>query len=32
MYAAMKELIKRSSPDGRGLPALINRNPTITDL
>lgn len=29
MYAAMKELIKRGSPDGRGLPALINRNPTI---
>ena len=29
MYAAMKELIKRGSPDGRGLPTLINRNPTI---
>ena len=29
LYAAMKELIKRGSPDGRGLPALINRNPTI---
>lgn len=29
-YAAMRELIKRASPDGRGLPALINRNPTIS--
>ena len=28
VYAAMKELIKRAG-DGRGLPALINRNPTI---
>ena len=26
---AMKELIKRGSVDGRGIPALINRNPTI---
>ena len=29
VYAAMKELIRRGSPDGQGLPALINRNPTI---
>ena len=29
VYAAMRELIKRGSPDGRGLPALINRNPSI---
>lgn len=29
VYAAMKELIKRGSADGRGLPALINRNPSI---
>lgn len=28
MYAVMKELIQRGG-DGRGLPALINRNPTI---
>ena len=29
VYAAMKELIRRGSSDGTGLPALINRNPTI---
>jgi DNA-directed RNA polymerase beta' subunit len=29
MYAIMKELIKRGSSDGRGLHALINRNPSI---
>ncbi len=29
VYAAMRELIKRGSEDGRGLPALINRNPSI---
>ena len=29
VYATMRELIKRTSPDGSGIPALINRNPTI---
>lgn len=29
VYAAMKELIRRGSVEGQGLPALINRNPTI---
>jgi DNA-directed RNA polymerase beta' subunit len=29
VYAIMKELIKRGSDDGRGLPALLNRNPSI---